>query len=287
MTLRVLTYNIHGWRDAHGQIDVGRLARIIQASDADVVALNEVFHPLTPPGETSAALALLADALGMAFAFGVALTPQFAFAPLASYGNALLTRYPVLAHASHHLTPIEGHEQRGLLELRVVLPDGRTPFSVYVTHLDHRSEAARVEQLAAVFSWTVRDRSRPHLLLGDFNALAPGDYAEHPAALAAVAESEIFGHMVRDGMQVAPRLLRRGYIDAQAASADGRPAPTFPAQDPQVRIDYIWASAPLAPALRWCRPWTSPETAVASDHLPVLAEIDEAWFATLGERDGS
>ncbi len=81
----------------------------------------------------------------MEFAFGVALTPQFAFAPLASYGNALLTRYPVLAHAGHHLTPIEGHEQRGLLEMRVLLPDGRTPFSVYVTHLDHLSEAVRVQ----------------------------------------------------------------------------------------------------------------------------------------------
>jgi hypothetical protein len=31
----------------HGLIDVARLARIIQASQADIVALNEVFHPLT------------------------------------------------------------------------------------------------------------------------------------------------------------------------------------------------------------------------------------------------
>ena len=67
-TVRVLTYNIHGWRDAHGQIDVARLARIIQASQADIVALNEVFHPLVPPGETRPALDLLAEALGMSYA---------------------------------------------------------------------------------------------------------------------------------------------------------------------------------------------------------------------------
>ena len=277
--MRVLTYNIHGWRDAQGQIDVARLARIIHASQADIVGLNEVFHPLTPPGETRPALDLLAEALGMERAFGVALTPQFAFAPLASYGNALLTRYPVLAHAGHHLTPIAGHEQRGLLEMRVLLADGRTPFSVYVTHLDHRSETVRVQQLSAVFSWTARDRSRPHLLMGDFNALAPGDYAERPSALEAVAANEIFAHMVRDDMQVVQRLLRRGYVDAQTISADGVPAPTFPAADPQTRIDYIWASAPLAPALRWCRRWSTDETAVASDHLPVLAEIDETALA--------
>jgi endonuclease/exonuclease/phosphatase family metal-dependent hydrolase len=265
-----LTYNIHGWRAAHGQIDVARLARVIQASRADIVGLNEVFHPLTPPGETRPALDLLAEALGMEAAFGVALTPQFAFAPLASYGNALLTRYPLLAHAGHHLTPVDGHEQRGLLEARVLLSDGRTPFSLYVTHLDHLSEAARIRQLAAVLQWTVRDRDRPHLLMGDFNALAPGDFAADPPTLETLRASADFGRLADQGMEVVPRLLRRGYIDAQAAEA----APTFPADQPVVRIDYVWLSASLAPALRWCRPWTTDETAVASDHLPVLAEID-------------
>ena len=272
--MRVLTYNIHGWRDEEGLVDVARLMRIIQASQADMVALNEVFHPLLPPGESRPALDLLADGLGMSYAFGVALTPQFAFAPLACYGNALLTRQPLLAHAGHHLTPVEGHEQRGLLEARVLLPGGKATLSVYVTHLDHRSEAVRVQQLAAALSWTTRDRARPHLLLGDFNALAPGDYAERPAALEAVAASDGFAHMVRDEMQVVPRLLRRGYVDAQASSVASMNDPTFPAGQPQVRIDYIWLSNPLAPALVWCRPWTTNETAVASDHLPVLAEID-------------
>jgi endonuclease/exonuclease/phosphatase family metal-dependent hydrolase len=268
--VRVLTYNIHGWSDAHGQIDVARLARVIQASQADIVGLNEVFHPLTPPSETRPALDLLAEALGMEAAFGVALMPQFAFAPLASYGNALLTRYPLLAHAGHHLTPVDGHEQRGLLEARVLLPDGRTPFSLYVTHLDHLSEAARVRQLTAVLQWTVRDRDRPHLLMGDFNALAPGDFAASPATLDALRASADFKRLAEQGMEVVPRLLRRGYVDAQAGEAD----PTFPADHPAVRIDYIWLSASLAPALRWCRPWITDETALASDHLPVLAEID-------------
>jgi endonuclease/exonuclease/phosphatase family metal-dependent hydrolase len=268
--VRVLTYNLHGWRDACGQIDVARLARVIQASQADIVGLNEVFHPLAPPSEARPALDLLAKALGMEAAFGVALTPQFAFAPLASYGNALLTRYPLLAHAGHHLTPIDGHEQRGLLEARVLLPDGRTPFSVYVTHLDHLSEAARVRQLAAVVQWTVRDRDRPHLLMGDFNTLAPSDFAADPTALATLQNDPDFERLVGQGMQVVTRLLRRGYSDAQAAEA----APTFPADRPAVRIDYIWLSAALAPALRWCRSWTTDETALASDHLPVLAEID-------------
>lgn len=268
--LRVLTYNIHGWRNAAGQTDVAALARVIAASGADIVALNEVFHPLAAPGSDRAALDELAARLSMSYAFGVALTPQFAFAPLASYGNALLSRLPILAHAGHHLTPVEGHEQRGLLETRLLLADGRTTLSVYVTHLDHKSEAARLKQLAAVFQWTVRDRERPHLLMGDFNALSAGDFQENQAALDRVLGDEGLNNLAADGMEVTARVRRRGYVDATRQPAQ----PTFPVHDPLVRIDYIWASAPLADRVRSCRPWQTGETATASDHLPVLAELD-------------
>lgn len=271
--MRVLTYNIHGWRGAHDHVDIARLARVIGASQADIVALNEVFHPFVPPGDSRAALDSLAEALSMQGAFGVAFTPHLAFAPLASYGNALLTHWPLLAHAGHHLTPLEGHEQRGLLEARVLLPDGRTTLSVYVTHLDHHSEAARLAQLSAALQWTVRDRGRPHLLLGDFNALNPADYQDNAAAVDALRQTPDTAHMVEDGMQVVPRLLRAPYVDAFAQCGDG-PAPTFPASAPHIRIDYIFVSAPLAPALRRCYRWETEETALASDHLPVLAEFD-------------
>ena len=79
--MRVLTYNIHGWKGSDGRIDVPRLARVIKSSQADVVALNEVFHPFVPQGVTRPALDLLAEDLGMTAAFGVALTPNDAFAP--------------------------------------------------------------------------------------------------------------------------------------------------------------------------------------------------------------
>lgn len=272
-TMRLLTYNIHGWKGDDGRIDLARLERIIRDSRADVVGLNEVFHPLAPPGESRAALDLLAESLGMTYAFGVSLTPQFAFAPLASYGNAVLTRYPLLAHASHHLTPVDGHEQRGLLEARVLLPDGRTPLSIYVTHLDQRSEPVRLTQLAAALQWTTRDRTRPHVLMGDFNALSPADYAARPGDLADLQAEEFARHLVFDGLQVLPRVLKARYEDA-CAQEGGEPAPTFPARQPRIRIDYIFLSHPLAPALRTCRRWQTDETAAASDHLPVVAEID-------------
>lgn len=271
--MRVLTYNIHGWRGSDDQIDVARLARIIDSSKADIVGLNEVFHPFVPPGQERPALDMLAAMLGMSYAFAVSLTPRFAFAPLSAYGNAFLSRYPLLAHASHHLTPVEGHEQRGLLEARVLVADGSIPFSVYVTHLDHRNELVRLKQLAAVLQWTGRDRALPHLLIGDFNALSPADYGDQPERSQRLLSDPTTAHLVQDGYQVVLRLTRRGYTDA-ATVAGELGGPTFPAIDPIVRIDYIWVSAPLAQATRHCQAWQTEETGMASDHLPVLAEID-------------
>jgi len=267
--MRVLTYNIHGWRGADGSVDVARLARVIRSTEADVVALNEVFHPWLPPGQGQPALDLLAAELGMTACFGAALTPNLAFAPLSPYGNALLTRYPVLAHAGHHLTPVAGHEQRGLLEVRVLLPARRAPLSIYVTHLDHKSEAVRVQQLTALQQWTVRDRGRPHLLLGDFNALAPDDLAVQPALREQLPRLGDRSDQGDESPQVVARLVRARYVDAGAAER----LPTFPAAEPLIRIDYVFVAEPLAPALRWCRPWQTDETAVASDHLPLLAEF--------------
>jgi endonuclease/exonuclease/phosphatase family metal-dependent hydrolase len=107
--------------------------------------------------------------------------------------------------------------------------------------------------------------------LGDFNALAPGDYEDKPEALTALRSVEWTSRVASDGFQVVSRLVRRGYVDAGAASG---PTPTFPSGEPLIRIDYIWASPSLAPRLRWCRPWQTQDTALASDHLPVLAEIE-------------
>ncbi|MFN2167732.1 MAG: endonuclease/exonuclease/phosphatase family protein, partial [Anaerolineae bacterium] len=137
----------------------------------------------------------------------------------------------------------------------------------------HRSEEARLQQLAAVFQWTGRDRSRPHLLMGDFNALAPADYDGRSEALEALGAHERGANLVKDGVKVVPRVLARGYVDAMAASAMDI-GPTYPTRELLIRIDYVWASAALAGSIRWCRRWQTEETAVASDHLPVLAEID-------------
>ena len=174
-TVKALTYNIHGWLTPDNELNLDLAAEVIASSGADLIGLNEVFHPY--PTADGPALEALARKLGMAYAFGptIAADPQQRGG--LPYGNALLSRWPILAYAAHHLPPMTDYGQRGLLEARVAPPNA-APFTVYVIHLDHRFEDLRVQEWAAAMTWLGRDRSRPHLLMGDFNALSPADFAE-------------------------------------------------------------------------------------------------------------
>lgn len=264
--MKVLTYNVHGWQTPAGQPNIDLVTKVIASSGADLVGLNEVFHPApTPHGP---ALAVLARRLEMHFAFGptVAATPQPAHPP---YGNALLSRWPILAFAAHHLAPMTSYGKRGLLEVRVQLPDGK-PFTVYVTHLDHRSEALRLEQWAAAHAWLSRDRNRPHLVIGDLNALSEADYPS-PDALARLEAYQAERGWPTPSFELMAQVCKAGYVDAVAAC--GGQAPTFPAQAPERRIDYILLPRTWAVGLGSCGRILSPAAQVASDHLPVCAEF--------------
>jgi endonuclease/exonuclease/phosphatase family metal-dependent hydrolase len=279
MLVRLLTFNIHGWLTVTREFNLDSVMHIIKATNADVVALNEVFHPQRTadsqlPANTPA-LTYLAEQLGMHYVFGPCLRwPATETLPDHSYGNALLSRWPIIASAAHHLTPVEGKEQRGLLEGRILLPDGR-PFTVYVTHLDHKDEAARLIQLRAVRSWTVRDRNRPHVIMGDFNAIHPWDYEHRPEALVALADHPKGKNMVDHGKgpQVIPQMEKAGYTDAMRACGEPGQGTFIPAED-VVRIDYIWLSEALATAARHIQVWQEAAGQEASDHRPVLVELE-------------
>lgn len=272
--MKILTYNIHYWQGTDGVTDLERTIAVIRDSGADIVGLNEVYHPAKLKGWDQPALEIMATRLGMNFVFGQAQTFPLAFnRPGRSFGNALLSRWPILASAAHHLTPVSGSAPRGLLEARVLLPDAQRTLTVYVTHLDAESEDVRLTQTQALLSWTARDRGRPHVLMGDFNAYNPADYPD-PASLDALRRTvEGLGlHLYEP--KVLPRLLKAGYVDAWAQAGAG-PGPTCCNQpDPLFRIDYIFISDPLAPALRSCRRWDADPAGVASDHLPVVVDLE-------------
>lgn len=275
--MRIVTYNIHGWRTKDGAPNIQQIAQTLQACQADVIGLNEVYYPIREGlPQSQNGLEWLADRLQMHFAFGPCVRwPATQDLPERSYGNALLSRYPIVASAAHHLTPVEGKEQRGLLEARLALENGQT-FTVYITHLDHTDEEARLVQLRALRSWTVRDRNRPHAVLGDFNAIQPWEYDDAQEKLQAmIAQHPPSAYLVAAGKgpRVIPQMEKAGYTDAMRLAGDKGQGTFIPASVP-VRIDYIWLSPALEPALRACAVWQEPAGQEASDHRPVYAELD-------------
>ncbi len=249
-TIRVLTYNIHHGEGADRRIDPARIAAVIRESGADVVGLNEVHHPATLPGRSLSLLDEIAATTGMSYVFGAAL-PHEDGGPLpAPYGNALLSRVPLGNAATGLLPGAPGSEVRGVVSATLGAPLNAV---CYVTHLEHRLEALRLQQAHSLLEIVGREW-RPHLLIGDLNAVSPGEEdSQHPAS----------------GVPAALRAA--GYLDAQSFA--GAIAPTCPSTSPVVCIDYVWLPAELAPALQRCEVWDTPLARVASDHLPVLATL--------------
>lgn len=266
--MRVLTYNVHGWQKPGDGPNVDLVAEVIAATAADLVGLNEVFHP--DGGSAPAALERLAAQTGMHYAFGATQPADPLKYP--PYGNALLSRWPIMAHAAHHLAPAVSYGKRGLLECRVAAPV-LGPLTVYITHLDHRSEQIRLDQWSAANTWLLRDRNRPHLLLGDFNALAETDYPDQ-AARERLAAYQAERGWPTPAFDLVGHVVRAGYVDAFVAA--GHPAgagATFPADAPERRIDYIFVPSAWGEVLKSCAPAVMGPVAVVSDHLPVLAEL--------------
>ncbi len=267
--MRVLTYNVHGWQTPGGKANVDLIAEVIEAAAPDVVGLNEVFH--SAEAEPEPALNVLARRLRMQYAFGATQPTDPTKHP--PYGNALLSRWPIQAYAAHHLAPVVSYGKRGMLECRLGRPSGN-PLTIYVTHLDHRKEEIRLEQWAAANTWLLRDRGRPHLLMGDFNALAATDYPDE-AALARLTAYQAERVWPVPRFDLVGQVLKAGYLDAFVAAGHAAASgATFPAEAPERRIDYLFVPASLREALRSCEPFMHPAVPLASDHLPVLAEID-------------
>lgn len=176
------------WHDQHDW--PARRAVIVDTLRAlapDVILLQEVLEHEGLPNQARQ----LADSLGCAFVFASVDPPGAA----KRYGNAILTRLPILTSAEVKLPPLD--DWRVAAHARLALPDGRL-LDAYVTHLHHTEEGAaiRAAQVAGLLAFvdSTRAGGAPDaavLVGGDFNAepdgaeLAPV-FARFTEALAAV-----------------------------------------------------------------------------------------------------
>ncbi len=170
-TLDMVTFNLHHDRENWPQrrrIILAELKRL----QPDAIALQEVIEK---PRVRNQAQWLAAE-LGYRYVF-VSTDPPGA---RKRYGNALLTRRPVLARGEHLLQPLTDY--RTVAHLRIDV-EGRA-VNVYATHLNERSDAAgqairrsQVEDLLRYITATAS--GGPVVIAGDFNALVDaGDLSE-------------------------------------------------------------------------------------------------------------
>lgn len=159
-TVRLLTYNIL----LGGERRQARIAEVLRRSGADAIALQEV--------RANGLVDWLAGELRMTAVDG---PPSDG----GDVGLAVLTRLPVVAHRNHrHPGMLRSH-----LEVTLRLERGSL-LRLDVVHLAARfgerakGEARRLRELDAVLADIARTAPLPHVLLGDFNSLAPGDGLE-------------------------------------------------------------------------------------------------------------
>ena len=224
------SYNIHRGVGLDRRRDLDRIARVIEEIGPDVIGLQEVVRVNGGMPRADQAR-YLADRLGMTLVMGE--TRPFGDG---TYGNAVLTRLPVLASARCDLS-CNGREPRGCL--RVDLGVAGTALHVFNCHfgLGFRERRAQVELLHAFMR--AADCEGPRLLLGDFNEWHRGP-------------------------------VTRGF-HREFSSPMRRMRRTHPAVFPLFRLDRIYWDVELQGEEFHVH--RSRLARVASDHLPVVARV--------------
>ena len=161
--LRIATYNVHRCRGLDGRTRPDRIAAALSATDADIIALQEVVGA-GPRGGGHA------EEIGAALGMGWIMSPARLLRGQ-QFGNAVLSRFPITHHAGHDLSWKTCEPRR---MQRVDIAIGGSTLHVYNVHLgtailERRYQA---ERLATIVS--DRHVSGPKIVLGDFNEWMKG-----------------------------------------------------------------------------------------------------------------
>lgn len=179
--LKLITFNI---RSFEPNFDVTAYAELLRSQNADIIFLNEVENRSSRQmigGKYRDVVQDLANELGMfglfGYSYNLANKPgkfpesNYTYSENELYGNAILSKYPIVNSNSFQLPRPEGSaDQRGALTADILLPSMKTA-RFAVTHLDHLG--GQMEQCQELISNKVLDGITPTVLAGDMN-MGPG-----------------------------------------------------------------------------------------------------------------
>ena len=237
-SVRVVTYNIHTCVGVDRRYDPGRISTVLQEIDADIACLQEV--DAGRPSERHAdQWAYLGAATGCRVIIGTGVRQH-----RGRFGNAILTRFPVLAARLIDLT-VTGYEPRAAIDADLLI--GERVLRVIATHFGLHAAERRQQAnplMAALREPVSANRRKAYavLLMGDLNEWR--------------------------GRRGAIRSLDRHL-------GPGAAARTFPSWMPVLALDRIYAGGPAV--LREVGVYHSPLARLASDHLPLVGRL--CWNA--------
>ncbi len=136
------------------------------------------------------------------------------------------------------------------------------------------SERRRVREIRSLLRSIERHEEGFHVLVGDFNTLAPGeilDVRRMPRWIRGLVW--LSG---RDIQRETIQLMRdSGYVDGYRLLHPSEKGYTFPVWDPHLRLDYVFMPQSFAERLLYCEVMDKHDNAPkASDHFPLLAHLD-------------
>ena len=236
--LRVCTYNIHKCRGWDRRVSPARIARVLSQLDADCIALQEVIDG-SPAGTVNQPQAIADDLPGKyRVVFGRTRDLRGA-----DYGNATLTRLPLVGSENYSLTWAR-REPRGCLRTDLRLPGGEL-LHLFNVHLgtSYRERQRQGPQLLSDRMLNAAAHTGPRIILGDFNEWMRGLTSELMA-------SQFQRIHMRDHYR------RKG---------------SFPGPLPILDLDHVYYDHALE--LTGFQVIRTRLSLVASDHLPMLAEF--------------
>lgn len=264
MSLRVLTLNIWN-RNAPWEERLRVIRAGIESYQPDLIGLQEVLHPRDPAHGLDQA-----RSIGEGFGYFTAFAPAWELGGI-EFGNAALSRWPILRSATFPLPAGGSDESRSLLFAEIDAPFGKIPF--FVTHLNWKLHEGHIreKQVRAVADHIAASalvEDFPAILVGDFNAEPECDEVRFLRGRCSLGGTSVY------------------FTDAFALAGDGKEGATFsrrnpyaaPLREPDRRIDYIFVRGPdsqgrgepLEAQVVYDEPL---EGVFASDHFGVLTTL--------------
>ena len=262
-SVRIMTYNIHYGNTIDNVFDILEISRVIRESQSDIVCLQEVDNFWSARSEFESLISIISIDAGY---------PYYIYNPIydkpssrgdkypnEQFGTAILSKYKIVE--SHDYIISRWSSQKGDPQPgdpgfpsqyhgfgHVILDINGKNFSVYNTHLDYRANppqgynetmrAIQVREMLEIINYKY-----PTVLTGDMNA--------------DLKAKDVFDPLLEhfnDAWQI-------------AGEGDGK---SFPCIQPNIRIDFILVNKNSSINVK--NAFLIPTQ--ASDHLPVVADID-------------